>query len=347
MSPPPQPGQQFQPSSGFGQQLVAQVNATGYGQLPGQTQPQSPGYPAQYQNSYQTGYPQQQQAQSQYNTGYPAQQQQYNTGLQSGYGQQQMQPQPPAYQDVAQFDPYGPIAQGWGENPNQSQNKSQPSSSTYNGNPHPREFIRTHKAELEIWDPYAWKQVLNAFDELKDAWAARKKDVEGRIAQVQRDYGYTGQQEVARLYGVLKDAESKFGRFAVYICLTSSNLSSHQALWQPLRFKCTRFTMDIDNPATLQVNGEYGKLRMQLCQTSPIGLRRDFETGSEGIIILAQSRGGVGVSSQGRLLFCNHILQQVSHNVVQQYTYCTIKPSVLPRLCPANKSILILNYQSS
>jgi len=216
MSPPPQPRQQFQPSSGFGQQLVAQANATGYGQIPGQMQPQSTGYPAQYQNSYQTGYPQQQQQQlqSQYNT---AQQQQYNTGLQSGYGQQQMQPQPPPYQDVAQFDPYGPIAQGWGENPNQSPNKSQSSSTTYNGNPHPREFIRTHKAELEIWDPYAWKQVLNAFDGLKDAWAARKKDAEGRIAQVQRDYGYTGQQEVARLYGVLKDAESKFGKFTVYM----------------------------------------------------------------------------------------------------------------------------------
>jgi len=213
MSPPPQPRQQFQPSSGFGQQLVAQANATGYGQIPGQMQPQSTGYPAQYQNSYQTGYPQQQQQQlqSQYNT---AQQQQYNTGLQSGYGQQQMQPQPPPYQDVAQFDPYGPIAQGWGENPNQSPNKSQSSSTTYNGNPHPREFIRTHKAELEIWDPYAWKQVLNAFDGLKDAWAARKKDAEGRIAQVQRDYGYTGQQEVARLYGVLKDAESKFDSVA-------------------------------------------------------------------------------------------------------------------------------------
>jgi len=47
--------------------------------------------------------------------------------------------------------------------------------------------------------------------------------------------------------------------------------------------------MDIDNPATLPVNGEYEKLRMQLCQTSPIGLRKVFETGSEGIVILVQS----------------------------------------------------------
>ena len=63
-----------------------------------------------------------------------------------------------------------------------------------------------------MWDQYAWKQALNAFDALKDAWATRKKDVEGRIAQVQRDYGYTGQQEVVRLQGVLKEADSNFGR---------------------------------------------------------------------------------------------------------------------------------------
>lgn len=150
----------------------------------------------------------------------PQQQQQYGAGMQGGYGQPQMQPQPTGYQDVAQFDPYGPIAQGWGEGGQQQQQQqgSQPtststSSTTYNGHPHPREFIRTHKAELEIWDPYAWKQALNAFDVLKDAWTARKKEVEGRIAQVKRDYGYTGQGEVDRLQGVHKEADSKFGAF--------------------------------------------------------------------------------------------------------------------------------------
>jgi len=106
-----------------------------------------------------------------------------------------------------------PIAQDWGET--QTTNQSQTtSSSTYNGNLHPREFIRTHKAELESWDTYAWKQVLNTFNALKDAWAARKKEVEARIAQVQRDYGYTGQQEVARLQMLLKEADSNFGAVA-------------------------------------------------------------------------------------------------------------------------------------
>jgi len=210
MAAPTQPGQQFQPSSGFGQQLVAQVNATGYVQAPGQMQAQSQGYPAQYQNPYQTA---QQQPQLQYNTGYPAPQQQYNNGLQPAYGQQLVQPAPPAYQDVAQFDPYSSIAQGWGDTTNQSQTSpSSNASKTYNGHTHPREYIRTHKAELEVWDNYAWKQALNAFDVLKDAWAARKKEVESRITQVQRDYGYTGQQEVARLQMLLKEADSNFGK---------------------------------------------------------------------------------------------------------------------------------------
>lgn len=133
-----------------------------------------------------------------------------------------MQPQPTGYQDVAHFDPYGPIAQGWGTNP---QTPGQPSStqatsanpsSTYNGHLHPREYIRTHKAELEVWDSFAWKQVLNTFDTLKDAWASRKKEVEARMIEVQRDYGYTGQQEVARLREVMKTAESNSG-----MCISS------------------------------------------------------------------------------------------------------------------------------
>jgi len=51
---------------------------------------------------------------------------------------------------------------------------------------------------------------LNGFDVLKDAWTARKKEAEGRIAIVKRDYGYTGQGEVERLQGIVKDADSKF-----------------------------------------------------------------------------------------------------------------------------------------
>jgi hypothetical protein len=76
--------------------------------------------------------------------------------------------------------------------------------------PHPREYIRSHKLEIEAWDSYAWKQLLNAFDALKNAWDGRAKELGPTIAQYQQQltYGgggyYTGQiqQEVARLQGV-------------------------------------------------------------------------------------------------------------------------------------------------
>ena len=187
-----------------------------HGQMQMQFQPT--GYTSPYQNSTQTGYlGQQMQPNNQY-TVYPAQHQQQLQQYQTGYGQQQMQvqmqPQPQVigYQDVAQFDPYGPISQGWGETQGrQSQSQQQSNIASYNGHLHPREYIRTHKAELESWDSYAWKQCLNSFDILKDAWTMRKKEVEQRIAIVKRDYGYTGQGEVVRLQGIVKDADLKFG----------------------------------------------------------------------------------------------------------------------------------------
>lgn len=234
MSSQLQPGQQFQPSSGFGQQLMSQGNS--YAQM--QMQPQPTGYTAPYQNPMQTGYPGQQMQYNNQYTGYPDQQQQQQQLQQypTGYGQQQMQmqPQPQAigYQDVAQFDPYGPIGQGWGETQGQQpqgqqQSQSQQSNTTsYNGHLHPREYIRTHKAELETWDSFAWKQCLNGFDVLKDAWTARKKEAEGRIAIVKRDYGYTGQGEVERLQGIVKDADSKFGMLRLILVSFMSYLYS-------------------------------------------------------------------------------------------------------------------------
>lgn len=201
MISPLHPGQT---PSGFGQQFMSP------GQMQMQSQPT--GYTPPYQIPMQTGYLGQQMQQS----AYPVQQQQYQTG----YGQQQMpmqmQPQPQVigYQDVAEFDPYGSISQGWGETQGRQSQRSQSqqsNTSSYNGHLHPREYIRTHKAELESWDSYAWKQCLNSFDVLKDAWTTRRKEVEGRIAIVKRDYGYTGQGEVERLQGIVKDADLKFG----------------------------------------------------------------------------------------------------------------------------------------
>ncbi|KAG6879878.1 hypothetical protein C0992_010231 [Termitomyces sp. T32_za158] len=183
---PQSTGLPFQPTSSFGKQLAASMSGTNYGYLQGQTAPPP-------QQSYQ-----------------PVQQQ-----LQS-----------PSYHP--QFDPYASIAQGWsGESQTQTlvqQNQSytQPqgnsavsSSSSPPGVSHPREYLRTHKVEIEAWDASAWKQLLSSFDSLKEAWEGRAKELEGRAAQIsmQLQYGNIGyhpaqiQQEGARLQGLHKEAK--------------------------------------------------------------------------------------------------------------------------------------------
>ncbi|RPD60097.1 hypothetical protein L226DRAFT_535035 [Lentinus tigrinus ALCF2SS1-7] len=151
-SPPPMQSQSsgmpFQPSSSFGQQLAAQVGG-----------------------AY-TGMP----AQQQY-TGY-AQSPQYGQGYQQGYpGQQpqQQQQQPPQY--LSEFDPY---AAGQNSNAPTPGGAQTPAGSGY-GQQHPREYVQRHKAELESWDSYSWKQVQNSFDELKRAWESRKGELEARL----------------------------------------------------------------------------------------------------------------------------------------------------------------------
>ncbi|KAJ7158773.1 hypothetical protein C8R46DRAFT_1354684 [Mycena filopes] len=195
----PQSPSQFQPTSSFGQQLAGQVSGSSYGYLQGQNTAQSPGYN-------------------------PVQQQLQNN---------------PGY--IPQFDPYASIGQGWdGSQPQQQQQQQQMQSPTMTPGPtstapfttsstgqvHPREYIRTHKAEVESWDTYAWKQLLNGFDSLKEAWEARKKEIEGHVSQLQQQvqqqmqqYGgaaYAGQiqQEASRLQGMAKQAESNFDSVA-------------------------------------------------------------------------------------------------------------------------------------
>ncbi|KAG5644387.1 hypothetical protein DXG03_008615 [Asterophora parasitica] len=186
-------GATFRPTSSFGQQLAANISGTSYGYLQGQS-----GQQAQQQQQY-----------------HPVQQQ-----LQS-----------PSY--VAQFDPYASIGNGWnGEVQSQNQMQqnnaaaggllSSPSTSTSpSGNPHPREYLRTHKSEIEAWDTFAWKQLLNAFDALKEAWEGRTKELTGKITQLQTQVQYGGgyytqqiQQEGLRLQGLLKDAQSYFDSVA-------------------------------------------------------------------------------------------------------------------------------------
>ena len=176
-SPQQQIGISFQPSSSFGQQLAANMSGSSYGYLQGDGQPQENGYS-------------------------PAQQQ-----LQS-----------PGY--IAQFDPYASTGQGWeGQNQPQNQVQSHPATGGYStsasatspsGDPHPRDYIRSHKLEIEAWDSYAWKQLLSTFDALKNSWDGRTKELEMKVAQLQQQVAYGGggyyfsqiQQEGARLQGV-------------------------------------------------------------------------------------------------------------------------------------------------
>lgn len=164
--------------------------------------------------SYLTG--QQVQPNSSYN---PAQQQWQNT--------------------IAQFDPYSAVSQGWdGVSSTNHTSKNLNSetgslttgstlsnlsstTSTFSGNAfgvgpkgdsHPKDYIRTHKAEIEAWDNYAWKQLLNTFEAMKNAWGARKDELMARakevVSQGQTRMAYGGyyaqqvQQEAARLQQV-------------------------------------------------------------------------------------------------------------------------------------------------
>ncbi|KAI0303821.1 hypothetical protein B0F90DRAFT_1626274 [Multifurca ochricompacta] len=133
----------FQPPNSYGQQLVGQVNnlPVGYSQPPIQTQYTQASYS--YQQPEQTNY------------GYPSQQQQL----------------------LSQFDPYSNL----GQRPSVPVTNSGGVGSPPPGIQHPRAYIRSHKAELEAWDPPTWKQVQNTFEALKAAWETRKRAAESQV----------------------------------------------------------------------------------------------------------------------------------------------------------------------
>ena len=279
---PQQPsGIPFQPSSSFGQQLAVNMGGSSYGYLQAQGQPPPP--------------PQQQQQQQ-------LQQQEYNTV--------QQQLQSPTY--IAQFDPYASIGQGWDgqsqhqnlvQNPSNtggySTSPTSSSSTSPSGDPHPRDYIRTHKVELEAWDGYAWKQLLNAFDALKNAWDMRTKDLGSQVAQLQQQLAYSGggyyagqiQQEGTRLQGVrisfglftflqlisftqsLKEAQSNFGAMlssvVAYKCLTSYT----QTLLRRPHSRCAKYSKATASLEISQANDVYVKLAMLLSKVLQIGPR--------------------------------------------------------------------------
>ena len=188
-------GTQFQPSSFFGQQLSSAIDAGGFIQG-------GPGY-----------------QQQQLTSGY---------GIPNGYnaiggtpGQIQIPVAP--YQQTglvnpgypSEFDPYASIGQGNWEGQQQQQRQQQQQQQQQQGggltkggtlNPqtdlHPNEFIRNYKTELETWDAYAWKQLMNSLDSLKEAWEKRMKELDGRVKQLSTNWGAAAQQELAQYKSV-------------------------------------------------------------------------------------------------------------------------------------------------
>ncbi|KIJ05910.1 hypothetical protein PAXINDRAFT_158904, partial [Paxillus involutus ATCC 200175] len=112
-----------------------------------------------------------------------SQPQQY--AFQSGYQNQQY----PGYQGhpqqtggagyLSEFDPYAQQPQSQSSSQSSSQQTTRAPSNGPGNETHPRDFIRMHKAGLEAWDSYSWKQLFLSCDALKDAWSARKQQAEG------------------------------------------------------------------------------------------------------------------------------------------------------------------------
>ena len=200
-SPPPQTGggMRFQPSSSFGQQLSSAMDVGGFIQGGAEYQQQP-----------------QQQPQQQFITGY---------GTPNGYntsggvpGQIQIPPTPyqqtgvtsPGY--LSEFDPYSSIRQAsWdGQQQQQQQSYGDHSSRGLSNSgalnsqpdPHPREVIRKHKTELEIWDSYSWKQLMNSLESLKRAWEKRMHELDARAKQLSANWGVAAQHELAQYKNV-------------------------------------------------------------------------------------------------------------------------------------------------
>lgn len=254
------PGQQQQQQYQQPQQQQWQANLTSNpnGMFTAQMQqPQPTGY--QMQSSFGQGIV----SGSSYNylnqsNAHPQQQQQ------NGYNPVQQQLQSPGY--LAQFDPYSALGQGWGETTTTTttittglsptltnHSTGQYSSSHINtpissqmtstslsaaGDPHPREYIRTHKGLIESWDSFTWKTFLGLFDKLKSAWEGRKHELNARVGvlntqvttlqmqtQAAGTLGYAGymqvqpyQQELARVQEVCLIFSTLFWLFLTRWC---------------------------------------------------------------------------------------------------------------------------------
>jgi hypothetical protein len=128
------------------------------------------------------------------------------------YNPAQQQLNNPNY--VPQFDSYGQIPKGWdtdtatpqSQEPFDStddshfghgkkrdnQNNNNNLGFSPSGDPHPRDYIRSHKQEIEDWDPYTWKQLLNSCEALKTSWESKRNELRTNLAGLQSQHRYAG-----------------------------------------------------------------------------------------------------------------------------------------------------------
>lgn len=197
--PPPQPhpSTSFQHSSSFGQGLQPPISGSSYGYLQsGHNQPPPP------------------QQTSAYN---PAQQPHQNN---------------PNY--ISQFDPLSNFQNGATDTTTpQSQPLTSPSSNlanNINGNfgyginnhinsgpagfspsglPHPRDYIRSNKQQIEAWDKNTWQQLLKSCEALKRSWESKRNELKDKLSGLHAQLRYAGyynpaqiQQEGVRIQAV-------------------------------------------------------------------------------------------------------------------------------------------------
>jgi len=184
-------GVRFHPSSAFGQQLVSTID-------PGSLNQGGSGY--------------QQQSQQQFDPGY-GMTNGYNTTAVPGQIQNTLMSYQPTgtipVTNLTQFDPYSVIGQGAWDSQQQQQGGGLTNSRALNSHPdpHPRDVLEEHKEELKLWEPHAWKKLMNSFGTLETAWRKRVEELETWMNT------YPSQLPTA-----LEEAKSRFATAAAAKC---------------------------------------------------------------------------------------------------------------------------------
>lgn len=203
---PPYPSQSFSPSSSqfqpygpqnqWNSQMQLQSPTVGpgsgvyYGMPQQQSQPTGFASIGASQQFSQSAYGTQAQLQSQF-TGYP----QYQDTTVSPQQYQQHQ-----QTVVAQFDPYNGVTNSQNQSHSDGPTALSPNLQRTgpSGQQHPRQFIQSHKVELESWDATIWKQALLTFEELKRSWEMRRVELQKHLISGR----YLSAEDIAQVNGV-------------------------------------------------------------------------------------------------------------------------------------------------